>query len=239
MAAEEGTARLSAEELSATTGTARTSTVDSVVDTVTEGIRSGAYRPGQRLIEADLMGALTVSRSSVREALRRLESAGLVKVEFNKGARIRRMTREEVLALNQVREVLEGLAARLAAIGIRTGQYRERLLGLFDAMAQCEERADWAEYQSQNKRFHTLIVEMSGNPALLRMMEQLQLHTFRVQFHLVLSKFAAACSRSDHETIMKAILDGDGAAAEAAMRAHIARTAEWILSAPSSVFDDL
>ena len=215
----------------------RQSTVSSVVETITERIRRGVYRPGQRLVEAEMMQAMSVSRSSVREALRRLEADGLVQVEFNKGARIRLMTREEILALNQVREVLEGLAAKLAAARIGLGGYRERMLQLVEAMAQCEERGDWAEYQAQNKLFHNLILEMSGNSALVRTMGRLQLHTFRVQFHLVLSKFAAACSRSDHEIIVEAILDGDGAAAETAMRAHIARTGQWILNAPRTVFD--
>lgn len=215
----------------------KTSTVDIVVDAITDGIRTGQHRPGQRLVEAELMQSLAVSRSSVREALRRLDAAGLVHVEFNKGARIRRMTREEVLALNQVREVLEGLAAKLAASRIGTGDYRERLLALFEAMAECERNTDWAAYQAQNKRFHALIIEMAGNPALTRMFEQLQLHTFRVQFHRLLSKFAAACSSSDHDKILQALLEGDGAAAEQAMRMHIARTGEWILGAPSSVFE--
>ena len=74
---------------------------------------------------------------------------------------------------------------------------------------------------------------------LMRMFAQLHLHTFRVQFHRLLSKFAAACSNGDHEKILKALLKGDGATAEKAMRIHISRTGQWILSAPSSVFEPL
>ncbi|MGE3990851.1 GntR family transcriptional regulator [Pseudorhodoplanes sp.] len=213
------------------------SAVDFVVARITDDIRNATYTGGDRLVEAEIMKSLSVSRSSVREAIRQLTADGLVQIERNKGARIRTLTREETLALDQVREMLEGLAARLAAGRINLSEYQKRMKSLMKDMKASESSGDWRAYRKQNSAFHDLILEMSGNETLQRFARQLQLHSFRVQFDLPLSRFAAARSLADHEKIVRAILDGDGGASERAMRAHIARTNQWIMNAPSAVFE--
>src|SRR4051794_1325797 len=80
-----------------------------------QGIMRGDVSPGQRLVEADLVEALGVSRAVVRTTLTRLAHAGLVEKELNRGARVRTVSEEEAVEITQVRSVLEALAARQAA----------------------------------------------------------------------------------------------------------------------------
>jgi DNA-binding GntR family transcriptional regulator len=102
----------------------RGETVDFVVDEIREGILSGRYAPGQRLIGRDLTEYVGFSRGPVREALRRLSAEGLIEIVPNRGAVVRHLTRKQVEDLFVVRKNLEGLAARLAAERIHEGKNR-------------------------------------------------------------------------------------------------------------------
>src|SRR5580704_11921677 len=91
------------------------SAVDQVMESVKAGIRQARYVPGQRLVEPDMMRDFDVSRGTVREALRRLAAEGFVQIELYRGASIRKMSRDEFVELNEIRALLEGYAASLAA----------------------------------------------------------------------------------------------------------------------------
>src|SRR5258708_30459789 len=91
------------------------STIDTIIVSIKKNIREGIYAPGQRLIEPDLIRSLKVSRGSIREALRRLESEGVIEHKPFTGATVRKMSRSEVAEFSEIRELLEGLASRLAA----------------------------------------------------------------------------------------------------------------------------
>lgn len=88
---------------------------DHVYDEIRRGIVEGRYAPGTRLVEQRLAASLDVSRTPVREALRRLEAEGLVVVERHRGAEVRGLSPEEVADLYDVRSRLEAYAAELAA----------------------------------------------------------------------------------------------------------------------------
>jgi len=86
-----------------------------VYDTIREAIQIGRYAPGQRLIADELAQELGTSRMPVREALRRLEVAGLVSITPHRGAVVSELSEQEIVEIYHIRAVLEGLAARLAA----------------------------------------------------------------------------------------------------------------------------
>ncbi len=112
------------------------STVDQVIEAIKLGIRDARYVPAQRLIEPDLAKEYGVSRGSVREALRRLAAEGFVNLERFRGASIIRMSRKQVVDLLELREVLEGFGASLAA---RRSDNNGRLkLTRLEKIAQCE-----------------------------------------------------------------------------------------------------
>jgi DNA-binding GntR family transcriptional regulator len=198
----------------------RSTAVDAVVAAIIEGIKHGRYVPGQRLVESDLTGELGVSRGPLREAFGRLAAEGLLQIEPYRGALVRRMTREDVVDLFEVREVLEGQAAALAATRIHVAGNRAALQAVLARMRH-HESSDIVGYMDVNERFHEVIVELSGNRTLARLVGQLQVQAFRLFYRRLADAAARERSVSDHEAVAAAILAADPAAAEQAMRAHV------------------
>ncbi|MGH7805027.1 MAG: GntR family transcriptional regulator, partial [Candidatus Binatia bacterium] len=139
------------------------SVVDQISETIKEGVRLGNYVPGQRLIENDFVSELGFSRGPLREALRRLEAEGVVLLEKNRGAVVRRWSREDIEHLYDVRELLEPQAARLAAELVASDPERQRRLE--SSLRRMRKTAEDAvsDYVRENVRFHVLIAELSGN----------------------------------------------------------------------------
>jgi DNA-binding GntR family transcriptional regulator len=198
-------------------------------------IKNGRFAPGQRLIESELCEAFATSRASVREAIARLEAEGLVEVEHQRGARVRRLTAQDAREIYQVREALEGIATRLAAQNIDKSDYKARLLEI-EAKFFNEDDQSPGLYLRYNEDFHRLIVEMSENSRLVRMVEQLQLSAFLMLIQAISNPRAAKKSHNEHSLIVDAILKGDGERAERAMRDHIRRTGEEMHSRIVSFF---
>ncbi|HEX6313021.1 MAG TPA: GntR family transcriptional regulator [Acidimicrobiia bacterium] len=208
----------------------RATAVESVMEAITEGVKDGRYAPGQRLVEADLTAQLGVSRGPLREALGRLAAEGLLELEPYRGAVVRKLTREEVVDLFRVRELLEGEAARLAALRIDEGDHRRRLEAGIDAVDAFRRQGDRLGYMDENARFHELIVELSGNRLLARMIGQLHVHAFRLLIQrMVVDGSAVEDSIRDHDEVATAIRAGDARGAERAMRAHVRRSGEMVL----------
>lgn len=211
---------------------ARATTVDTVIEAITEGVKDGRYAPGQRLVEADLTQELGVSRGPLREALGRLASEGVIEIEPYRGAIVRRLTRADLEDLFQVREVLEGEAARLAAGHVDDSDNRGRLVAAMTKARELRGRGDVAAYIDENTRFHELIVEMTESQLLARLIPQLQVHAFRLLFRqLLMDRAAMEQSIAEHEAVVEAVLAGDGRAAERAMRRHVRRSGEQALRA--------
>jgi len=203
-----------------------------------EGIRTGRYVPGQRLVEIDLMKDLGVGRNSLREAFSRLASEGLVAVEPHRGASIRRRSRAEVAALYDIAEVLEGLAARRAAenIGLpgnvdllnRTveGQVAAVPVGI---NAQVDAAAD----------FHEVILRIADNPPLTELCANLHILTFSLQLRhsrLATDHPLSGHSLTEHREVADAILSGDPQHAEDVMRNHTRNGKQRLMALPDNVF---
>ena len=212
--------------------------VEYALDALREGIKVGRYTPGQRLIEADLTRELNVSRGPVREAMHRLAGEGLVVIEPHRGVVVRRLTREDVANLYEVREGIEGLAARLAAKHIDEGDNAKRLRAAIKQMRDVFESGDAAAYMESNESLHGLIFELSGNNALVKMVQQLRLPVFRLQFSRMMRSSAEAKNDSveDHEKVVQAILAGNPKKAERAMKTHVRHAGRMILHLPDNSF---
>ncbi|MGH9030636.1 MAG: GntR family transcriptional regulator [Acidimicrobiia bacterium] len=210
--------------------TNRATAVESVMEAITEGVKDGRYAPGQRLVEADLTAELGVSRGPLREALGRLAAEGLLELEPYRGAVVRKLARGEVVDLFRVRELLEGEAARLAALRIDEDDHRRRLETGIDAVNMFRRRADSRGYMDENARFHELIVDLSRNRLLARLIGQLHVHAFRLLIRrVVVDGSAVEDSIRDHDEVAAAVLAGDARGAERAMRAHVRRSGEMVL----------
>lgn len=183
-----------------------------------EAIASGDLRPGERLREVDLAHRLNVSRTPVREALKDLESDGLVEHLPRVGASIKALSYAEVVELYEMRAVLEGVAARLAARSASVLEVQE-MAKLNDQMAQA---LDDPHAMSQiNRRFHHLLFNAAKNRYLLQAVSLVQ-KTLLVVGPSTLSEVSRAHEViAEHQAVIDALLAGQGAQAEAAMVAHI------------------
>jgi DNA-binding GntR family transcriptional regulator len=199
-------------------------------------IGAGRLAAGRRLTEAALAKRFGLSRGPVREALRQLASEGLVALHRHRGAEVRRLSRAEVAALFELREVAEGLAARLAAPRCREAEARAALLAPFGALAAAALARDGAGFSAANARFHEAIIGFAGNAYLAETLARLRLGALRTQFRLQNDQVAIRESQASHERIAEALLAGDGAAAEAEMRAHVRGAAAWLQSLPDDAF---
>jgi DNA-binding GntR family transcriptional regulator len=134
-----------------------------------EGIRAGEFRPGQRLREAELATRLNVSRTPVREAIRRLASDGLIEVAPSRGMMIINLEKQQVRELYALRETLEGAAARMAAQHASPAEI-ETMHELLDAGRAAEEPREIARL---NLLFHRAIQDAAHNRYLGQALVQL------------------------------------------------------------------
>lgn len=192
--------------------------------------------PGHRLVEADLSSELSTSRGAIREALRILSQEGLVDIALHRGAMVRKMSRRDVAEIFEIREALEGLAARLAAQNIDEGDRRARLLKVMEGMEAAASAGDVPDYMNENHNFHRVIVEISGNQNLANSMARLRTPLFRLQFLDGWKSKVMERSNKEHQIIAKAILDGDAKKAARSMQAHVRQSGRAAQNLPDNVF---
>ncbi|MFB7516241.1 GntR family transcriptional regulator [Streptomyces sp. NPDC056144] len=205
-----------------TAGEARPSLRERVYAELRERIIEAEYPPGTRLVEREIAEELRVSRVPVREAVQRLESEGFLSVRPRHGSVVTEFGPEEAEDLFDVRENLEGLAARLAAR--HAGP--EALRALEELLARARravEAGRLREAVSLNADFHRSVVELSGNPLLVELMTPLDARLRRL-FRLTSAESDGEPMCGAHERLFEAVRDGDEAAAESLARAHVAAT---------------
>ncbi len=188
---------------------------------------NGVYMPNQRLIEAEVTQALGVSRATLRAALIRLYHEGLVEVEVNRGARVRAFSLEEAAAILEVREVLEGLAAALAAEKA-TPQDIGALRDVVGEMKEALAVDDVRRYAQLNHQFHQIILDAAGNEVLKRVLGSLQYPLLRYQFGSILVPGRKDASFAEHQEILAALERRDPEALERAARRHVALVREAV-----------
>ena len=196
--------------------------VDAVFETIRQGIISGRFAPGQRLVIRDLAEEIPFSRSTFREAFRRLAAERLVSLIPNRGVAVQRLTPREMADLFEIRELLEGQAARRAAERIDEGDHRKRFMAMWEKVRRGDP-SDRAAFIKHNQAFHGTIVELAGNSRLPEMLDQLQIPILMFQWRTILTSQETGTSQAEHETIAKAILEGRPDQADVEMRMHVQR----------------
>lgn len=184
-------------------------------------IMEGVYTPHQRLIETDIAPILGVSRATLRAALLRLQHEGFVEIQPNRGAQVRAFSVEEATRILQVREVLDGLAAGLAAEKATAAQLAE----LHDIVVEMEKMLaadDLLGHLPLVGRFHQRIIEMAGNEFIDQFLSMLRAPLIRHQFRVILVPGRKDASLAEHREILSYLTGRDATGAERAMRRHIA-----------------
>lgn len=199
------------------------SLIDRTYQQLLEAIADGTLLPGQRITQAELADGLGVSRQPVSHALHLLKRQGLVEESGAKGLRVVPLDTLRVMQLYQVREAIDGLAAGLAAArGKDAGALEQQLAAgaAFDADTPIPVlvRAD--------TEFHRTLYRLAGNPAIEEMMAPLWPHLMRSMATVLRApEYAKRVWRQEHAGIVRHIVAGDSAQAEAAARAHAATAA--------------
>lgn len=199
------------------------SLVDVVAERIEEAIISGKLEPGSRLSEQALAASLGVSRGPLREAIRRLEGRKLLTRTPNIGVRVAALSLKDLHEILQIREVLEGRAAALAASRMSA----EEISGLQALLTEHEQQdglRDGTGYYQQGKDldFHFRIARGSGNERLVQMLCGDLYDLLRVYRYRSSTNFGRARDAfGEHRAIVSAIAAHDSEAAETAMRQHL------------------
>jgi DNA-binding GntR family transcriptional regulator len=208
-----------------------------VVEAILDGIRAGRYVPGQKLIEADLTHDLEVSRGPVREALKRLSAEGVITLTRHRGAYIRALTRAEADQTLVVLEVLCGLMARLAAEAVKSQRNNaERLRETTGWLGAYRHGESVPDDITKRRHFYDTLAAVGGNRQLNRMMPIMQIHVLRLQIQPFLDASARRSQMRGYAETTRAVLAGDSARAESAMRKHIRRTRARCADLPEEAF---
>jgi DNA-binding GntR family transcriptional regulator len=198
------------------------SRVEAAYQRLKRDIMEGIYTPRQRLIETEIAPAIGVSRATLRAALIRLQHEGLVEIQPNRGAQVRSFSVEEATRILKVREVLEGLAAALAAQKATPAQLGE----LDDTVAEMEHTLavdDLLGHLPLVGRFHQRIIEAAGNEFIDQFLGMLRAPLIRHQFRVILVPGRKDESLAEHRDILSYLRRHDAKGAERAMRRHIAQ----------------
>jgi DNA-binding GntR family transcriptional regulator len=187
---------------------------------VRAAIVEGRIAPGARLPEEEIAALAGVSRTPVREALRRLAMEGFVEVSPNRGARVLDWGERDVINVFQIRAQLEPFAAALAAVNRTEGQL-EQLKDLAEHMFQLVEDRRIDELADRNARFHELLLEASGNPQLLQVTRPLLLRPLALRVYRHYDLDAIRRAMTYHREIANAVEAMDPPWAQATMSGHI------------------
>lgn len=195
---------------------------ETAYEMIRRGVLSGEFARGQRLREEELAALVGVSRTPVREALRRLNAEGLVDFTPNRGARVTAWSERELEDLYEARALLEGFGARLAAGRISADEIAE-LHDIAEEMAAVAESGpDPADRLTElNGRFHRAIVHASRNTQLDTLVRGVMDVPLIYRTFQRYSPERLRASQSHHRELVEAFRAGDGEWAEAVMKAHI------------------
>ena len=191
---------------------------DVVFENLREAILEGRLRPGQRLMEVQLAEQLGVSRTPVREAIRKLELEGLVIMLPRKGAYVANMSLKDVIDVLEIRASLEGLAASLAAQRMNS-----------DDIKKLEKIAKEYEKSIKDSEFHECIFKATNNKKLHHLINSLweQVYRFRVTY---ISDYGSSLSIiNEHKLILDAIKKGDTELAKKYATEHIEKAEQFMI----------
>ncbi|HIS33102.1 MAG TPA: GntR family transcriptional regulator [Candidatus Limivivens intestinipullorum] len=201
---------------------------DVVFNTLRQAILKGELKPGERLMEIQLAQRLGVSRTPVREAIRKLELEGLVLMIPRKGAEVAQITRQDLEDVLEVRAALEELAVKDACLHI-TDEEIKKLRKASEEFQKTLKTNDLVASAQADMEFHEVIYNAADNRRLVQILNNLreQMYRYRMEYlkdertHQVLSR--------EHEAIRKALEAHDVEKAAAAMNIHIENQKNSIL----------
>lgn len=207
---------------------------DAVYEQIKQKIIEGEYYPSQRLVEEQLAQSFAVGRHSVRMALQRLQTDGLVTIEPNRGASVTALSLEDALDTLIAREVLE-VAAAVRAVDRITEDQLNQLEECVEMMATALQESDFDTYSQVNKRLHGIVYDAAGTHSIPWLIGLLRARLARLQLRTILVPGRSTESLAEHRALYQALRARDAAAAAAAAKKHIGNLRTTIQKAWSLV----
>ncbi len=193
---------------------------DVVFNTLRQGILTGELKPGERLMEIHLANRLGVSRTPIREAIRKLELEGLVTMVPRRGAEVSSISKEDVQDVLEVRRTLDTLAVGLACVRM-TDEDKKRLREANTAFESATKTKDATTIAQADVVFHDIILLATGNKRLVQMVNNLAEQIYRYRLEYVKDSRNHRQLIEEHEKICDYIEHGDREGAEQAIQNHI------------------
>jgi DNA-binding GntR family transcriptional regulator len=197
--------------------------VDDVAEELRERIYRGDYQPGEPLRQEQLADDLQISRTPLREAIRVLENEGLLHSERNRTVRVVTADLQRLNWAYQLREVVDGLAARLAAASSDEAG-RAALGAIIDRQAEALDPWEPGGYTRLNVEFHTAVIALTGNPYLRGQIPLVRMTSQVFSPVSLIEPGRASEAVGQHRSIAQAIAQGDGETSEGLAREHIRST---------------
>ena len=202
---------------------------DIVFKTLREAIITGDLQPGERLMEIKLANELGVSRTPVREAIRKLELEGLVIMTARKGAEVAPINEKDLREVLEIRKALESLACDLACKNIKDSD----ILKLKTINSEISAAVDADDIELITKKdvdFHEMINEITDNRRLVQMLHQLKEHIFRYRFEYIKEMKNKRVIVDEHERIIDSLSEKDAKRASREIEMHIEIQEKYILN---------
>lgn len=193
---------------------------DVVFQTLRQAILKGELQPGERLMEIKLAETLGVSRTPIREAIRKLELEGLVVMIPRKGAAVANITEKDTKDVLEVRRTLEMFAVEVACERI-TGEQLSELKEAAKAFESAKGSMDLIRIAESDMKFHEIIYEATHNERLLQMLNNLRENMYRYRIEYLKDPNYYDSLVGEHREILNAIENGDKHTAAIRMRDHI------------------
>lgn len=201
---------------------------DVVFNTLRQAILRGELKPGERLMEVQLANKLGVSRTPIREAIRKLELEGLVLMIPRKGAEVADITEKSLMDVLEVRKALEELAVQLCCDKI-TGKEIEELHRAADDFRRILKTSDdVTEIAEADVRFHDIIYLATGNQKLIQILNNLREQMYRYRVECIKRKESHSILIAEHEEIIRRIENKEKKEAADIVCRHIDNQAEVV-----------
>lgn len=209
-------------------GLAKTSLREQALDVLRNAVTSGEIAPGTHLVETELSAALSISRGTLREALRQLEQEGLVEPSERGRLRVRTLNAAEIADMFQVRSALEGLAAASLCRLKNRKTVVKQLQAALDALAAADGSIN--EMVEIDLEFHRTMCTLTGNAALLRSWEGLA-GSIRMSIMFAGAEQAMTnMSVPRHQVLVDAVAAGDPDQARIAVEEHMLSAADNLMT---------
>jgi DNA-binding GntR family transcriptional regulator len=183
-------------------------------------IMRGTYKPRERLMERSLADQFGTSRTQIREALRKLESIGFVRIIPNQGSTVNDYSLEDIESLYMVRIPNEQLACKLACARITPLEIK-KLSETNQQFIQAVKANDFLAMIAKDQAFHITLIEFCGNPVLIKVLQDLRLRSYQFTFFFWKEKKYSKQSILLHKKILKALRAHDAQQIETLIEAHL------------------